>query len=385
LDHALSSPAEATRGVTLFRISGIRIRLDRSWYVIGGLVFLSLSLGYFPGIAPDESTFSHWLAGLLATLLLFASILVHELAHSWAALRAGIAVPDITLFLFGGVSRMAHEPKSPGVELRIAIVGPLMSFALALLFWLLRRTALSAPWMNAEILGYLTWINLALGIFNLLPGYPLDGGRVLRAVVWWRTGSLRRATKVASNAGQAFAIGLMLLGALEILSGALIGGLWLILIAMFVRGVARRGYEDLLLRSALSDVDVARIMVPRSRLLSVSPDLSLRDLVDDWFLARGYRGYPVIDGGRAVGLVSIEDVREVAKSDWPRTRVADVMAPIDERTRVAPDASLLSALERITHSKYRRLLVMRDDQLEGLLSAGGISRYVELRNLVQDA
>jgi Zn-dependent protease/CBS domain-containing protein len=382
----VSSPAQqsAARGVTLFRISGIRIRLDRSWYVIGGLVFLSLSLGYFPGIAPEESALSHWIAGLLATLLLFASILAHELAHSWAALRAGIPVPDITLFLFGGVSRMAHEPRSPGVEIRIAIVGPLMSFALALAFWLLRRTELAGPWMNGQIFAYLAWINLALGVFNLLPGYPLDGGRVLRAVLWWRSGSLRQATRAASNAGQAFALGLVLLGALEILSGALIGGLWMILIAMFVRGLARRGYEDLLLRSALSDADVARIMVPRSRLLTVPSGLSLRDLVDDWFLARGYRGYPVVDDGRPVGLVSIEDVRAVPKSEWLRTRVADVMAPIDERTRVTPDTSLLTALEHITHSNRSRLLVMREGELEGLLSAGGISRYLELRNLVQE-
>lgn len=371
--------------MTLFRVSGIRIRLDRSWYVIGVLVLASLSLGYFPGVAPEESTASHWLAGLLATLCLFASILVHELAHSWAAQRAGIAVPDITLFLFGGVSRMAQEPRSPAVELRIAVLGPLTSFGLAILFWLLGRSELARPWMNGEIFAYAAWINLALGVFNMLPGYPLDGGRVLRAILWWRTGSLRQATRVASAAGQAFAIGLMILGAVEILSGALIGGLWMILVALFVRGLARRGYEDLLLRSALSDVDVARIMVPRARLLTVPSRLSLRDLVDDWFLARGYRGYPVVDDGRPVGLVSIEDVRSVPKQEWPRVRVADVMAPIDERTRVAPEATLLSALERITHSKYRRLLVMRDGELEGLLSAGGISRYVELRSLVQES
>lgn len=385
MDHALSQSEarSAARAFTLFRISGIKIRIDRSWFVIFLLVLLSLSLGYFPGLAPEADPATHWSAGLLATLLLFASILLHELAHSWVALHAGIPVPDITLFLFGGVSRIEQEPKTPSVELRVALAGPLMSFALAGGFWLAARAAAGGPWLAHVIFSYLAWINLALGIFNLLPGYPLDGGRVLRSIFWWKTGSLRRATKFTSSAGQVLALALMILGGLQIVGGALIGGLWLILIAIFIRSQARLGYADLLLRNALSDVEVERVMVPRDKLVVVPAHITLRELVDDYFLGRGYRGLPVMEDGHPIGLVSTDDVRRTDKSTWNQKTVADVMSNLEERT-IGPEDSLLEALKRITQSRYRRLLVMRDGEMIGLLSAGGISRFVELRSLLQE-
>jgi Zn-dependent protease/predicted transcriptional regulator len=385
LDHAVTQPGvrAGTGAFDLCRVTGIRIRIDRSWFIVFLLVMSSLSLGYFPGLAPSESVASHWFAGLLATLLLFGSILLHELAHSWVAMRAGIRVPEITLFLFGGVSRMEQEPKTPAVELRVALAGPLMSFALALLFWLVARVAAGGPWLAAVIPGYLAWINLALGVFNLLPGYPLDGGRVLRSLVWWKTGSLPRATKVTSSAGEVLALLLMILGGFQILSGALIGGLWLFLIAVFIRSQARVGYTDLVLRSTLSDVEVERVMVPRERLVVVPSWITLRELVDDYFLGRGYRGLPVMDDGHPIGLVSTEEVRRTDKKTWDRKTVADVMSDLDERT-IGPHDSLLEALKRITQSRYRRLLVMEDGELLGLLSAGSISRFVELRTLLQE-
>lgn len=386
MNHAISHHAGEVRsgGIPLFRIAGIRIRLDYSWFLIFLVFFVGLSLGYFPGVAPEASAAGHWTAGALATLLLFASIVIHELAHSWMAVRAGIPVPEIRLFLLGGVSRISQEPTSPQVELRVAIAGPLMSFALALVCAFLAEAGSGAPWMVPAILSYLAWINVALGVFNLLPAYPLDGGRVLRAIVWWKTGALRRATRVASNAGRTFALALMILGGVQILSGVLVGGLWMILIGMFLRTLAKQGYEHVVLRKALTDVDVERVMVPADKLISVPPALCVDELVHDYFLGHGYHAFPVVEDGRVIGLVSSADVRGTSRSEWPGKTVSDVMAPLDEDSRIAPDDSLFEALRRFSNDR-RRLLVMKDGELRGLVSSDSICRFVELRSLVQDA
>ena len=386
MDHVADEGGERARkgGFELLRIGGIRIRLDYSWFLIFLLILVTLSVGYFPGKASEAGTVSHWAAGLIAAVLFFAAILAHELAHSWVAVRAGIPVPEITLFLFGGVSSMAQEPRSPQVELRVALAGPLMSFAIALGFWLLGSAWPDAPWILPAIFGYMALINLALGIFNLLPGFPLDGGRVLRAIVWWRTGSLRRATRIASSAGRSFGIALMILGGLQILAGAFIGGLWTILIAMFLHGLAKQGYEELVLRTMLSGVEVERIMIPDGQLVSVPADLPLRELVDDYFLALGHRGFPVVEDGHPIGVVSTQDLRRTPRETWPGKTVRDVMTPLDERSRIAPDDSVLEALKRLRPGGPSRLIVTSNGRMLGLVSAGNVSRYVEVRSLVQE-
>lgn len=222
---AAASPAAARRGLALFRLGGIQIRIDPSWLMILALIWWSLSAGYFPRTHPEAGGAWLWAAGLLSALLFFVSLLLHELAHSLVARRAGLEVSSITLFLFGGASEMVGEPDDPRTEFRIAIVGPLTSFALAGFFWALGLALAGvAPDLLLGMVRYLAWINLALGVFNLLPGFPLDGGSVLRALVWWRTGSLRRASGLATRAGKGLGIGLALLGGLQIFSGALVGG-----------------------------------------------------------------------------------------------------------------------------------------------------------------
>src|SRR5688572_4135923 len=286
------------RGIDLFRVFGVQIRLDPSWFLIFALIFVTLAYGHFPQVAPQAGALSHAAAGLVAALAFFASILLHELAHCWTAKRAGLPVEEITLFVFGGVSRITQEARTPGVELWVAISGPLMSFALGALFVLLAFAAGDGPVLTGRVLSYLAWTNVALGVFNMLPGYPLDGGRVLRAIVWRATGSLRRATKVASRAGTAVALLLMFLGALQILAGAFVGGLWMIVIAFFLRGLAKSGYEDLVLRNLLAGVEVERVMVPSAELVTVSPDLRVSELLERYFLERGFRAFPVVEGGR---------------------------------------------------------------------------------------
>ncbi|MHA7839580.1 MAG: site-2 protease family protein, partial [bacterium] len=236
------------RGLSLFRVGGIQLRIDYTWFFIFLLVFFGLATGYFPRFHPEHSTAVHWAASFVTTILLFTSIVLHELSHAWMARSAGIPVPTITLFLFGGVSEMTEEPSEPSTELRIAAVGPLMSFALAGVAWLAHMAL--TPWASELVSGialYLVWMNLALGIFNLLPGLPLDGGRILRALAWKRSGSLQRGTRIAATAGKGIAIGLMILGGLEIFAGALVGGIWLILIGLFLRGTAEAGYQNLVI------------------------------------------------------------------------------------------------------------------------------------------
>jgi Zn-dependent protease/CBS domain-containing protein len=385
MDPTQATPRATVRrsGVRLFRVGGIEIDIDYSWLLIFLLVLWSLSVGYFPSVAPGMGVGIYWVAGLIATVGLFGSILLHELSHSFAARRAGIDVPAITLFLFGGVSEMSDEPRRPPTEIWIAAVGPLTSFALAGVFWVAYALWPAAePGLVGPIIGYLAFINAALGVFNLLPGFPLDGGRILRAAVWWRTGSLERATRVATNAGKGFAIGLMVLGALEIFGGSLIGGIWLILIGLFLRGMAQASYQAVVLRHALGDVEVGEVMIRDP--VSVAPDTSIRSLIDDYFLAYGYRGFPVVENGQVRGVISIAEVKDVPAERRDEVRVADTMRRIEPALLVDPHAALSDALRQMARERTGRLVVSRDGALLGMITKTGLSRFVEMHEVLGD-
>jgi Zn-dependent protease/CBS domain-containing protein len=368
--------------ISLVKIAGIEIRLDYSWFLIFLLILVSLSAGYLPSEHPGEATAHYWIAGAAATLFFFLSILAHELSHALVARLLGIRVPAITLFLFGGVSHMEHEATRPATEFRVAAVGPLTSLALAGLFWSAGR-ALPAgvPTLAAAVVSYLAWVNAALAVFNLLPGYPLDGGRILRAVAWWRTGSLRRATRVAADAGKGLAVGLMLLGAVQIFSGALLGGLWLVFIGMFLRRMAEASYQSLVITQTLEDVRTGQVAI--ADLVSVPPELSIRQLVDDYLLAHGYRAYPVVEAGRPLGLISIDDLKDVPPEKREETTVRERMHPLDDALRVSSDLPLAEALVRLAATPGGRLLVMRGDELVGMLTKSGLARAIEIRRALQ--
>ncbi len=370
-------------GIRLLRIAGIPITVDYSWFIVALLVVWSLSAGYFPGRYPGESAEAYWLAGAVTTLLFFCSILAHELSHSLVAVRSGIRIPGITLFIFGGVSRLSEDPKNPTTEFKIAIVGPLSSFILALTFRLIAYwLAGNQPPLVVAIFEYLAFINLALGLFNLVPGFPLDGGRVLRAFWWWKTGSIHRATKVASDWGRGFAMSLMLLGALQIFTGNLLGGMWFIFIGMFLRGAATAGYEDLVLRRSLEGVQVQEVMI--RDVVTVPPDLPLDRLVEEYFLKKGYRGFPVVKDGRTVGLVSIADLSPVLERYRPQRTVREVMVPLTEACLIPPEASLNEALRKMSLGGLGRLMVVRDERLAGMITKTGLLRMLEMRRILAD-
>ena len=381
---ATSETASPTRrGVPLFKIAGIQIRLDFSWFIIFILVVVSLSAGYFPQQFPDQHPLNYWFAGLIATLLFFGSILVHELAHSLMAMRAGIHIPEITLFIFGGVSRLSEEASDAKTEFKIAIVGPLTSFALALIFWGIQRGLQTGqPSLTVAVLQYLVWINVAVGIFNLIPGFPLDGGRVLRAILWHRSGSLTQATRTSADIGKGFAVVLMVFGGLQIFAGSLIGGLWLIFIGMFLRGMAEGGYQEVAIRQSLSGVSVQEIMI--DDVVSVPPDLSLERLVHDYFLRYGYRGFPVVQDGKVLGLISIMHMQGIADDQRQSMTVEDAMVSLGERMIITPESSLTDALKRMTQEGLNQLLVMRDNTLLGIVTKAGVLRFLEIKRILAD-
>jgi Zn-dependent protease/CBS domain-containing protein len=370
------------RGITLFKIFGIRISLDFSWFIIFALVFFALSAGYLPREYPGQTSQAYWVAGFIATLLFFASVMIHELAHSLVAIRHGIDIPEITLFIFGGVSKLSQEPNDPATEFKIAVVGPLTSFVLAGIFWGLGLLLKNfTPSLIAVVVGYLAWINLILGIFNLVPGFPLDGGRLLRAFLWWKTGSITRATRVASDFGKGFAVAIMILGGLQIFAGQLINGLWFIFIGMFLRGMSSRGYEELVIRKALEGVHVDEVMV--RDVVTVEPSLSVTQLIHDYFLHYTFRGFPVMADGQVLGVVSMAAVGQLPREQYDLRRVADIMTPLTDDLLIDGQNSLADALMKMSRDEQDRLLVLKAGRLAGIITKTGLLRFVQIKQVLE--
>jgi Zn-dependent protease/CBS domain-containing protein len=355
---------------------GIPIRIHPSWFVVFALVSWSLASGYFPQEHPGWSWLTYWLAGAVTTLLLFGSVVVHELGHAWIARRAGLPTRSITLFMFGGVARIDREPASPGVELRIALAGPVTSLALALGFavvWLVARpldvVAAAALW--------LVRMNTAVAVFNMVPGFPLDGGRVLRAIVWWWTGRFRDASRVASQSGQLIALGFIGLGILLALRGQLLNGLWMAFIGWFLQSAAAASAAESDLRERLRQTTVSRAMAVDYR--RVPRDVTLERLVQDEVLGAGRRCFLVLDGARLAGLVTLHDVRAVPRERWPDVTVEQAMTPAAKLTTVTPGESLLVALDKMDTAEVAQLPVVEGESLAGLIGREHVLRYVSAR------
>jgi Zn-dependent protease len=380
-------------GVRLGTLFGIEIRLDFSVAIIFGLVVYTLGSGVFPTWHEDWTPALTWTVSLAAGLLFFASLLAHELAHSVVAKARGIAVPRITLFVFGGVSEMEREPDTPVSEFLIAVVGPAMSFVLGLAFtqlgaalaneafgslvWSEPEAALATLGPTATLLLWLGPVNIVLGIFNLIPGFPLDGGRVFRAAVWWLTGDLERATRMAANTGRAVAWGLMAVGFLQLLQGGTVQGLWLMLIGWFLQVAAKNSQMQSLLRQALAGLSVRDLM--RTRFDVVESGLALGAFVDERLLRSGQQTWPVVEDGRLVGMVSFEDVRQRIKAHEAGLTIADAMQLAAER--VAPDIGGRDALELLLRSHLDPLPVVEDGRIVGLLHRGDIMRWLAVHQL----
>jgi Zn-dependent protease/predicted transcriptional regulator len=356
------------------RIAGIELRIDSSWVVIALLVTYSM---YLRASVLYESLSTVGAVGLaiLAALLFFGSVLVHELAHALVSQARGIRVQDITLFLFGGATRARVEARGPGDEFVIAAVGPLTSGILAGLFGvmnLLGRDALPEPLVGT--LGYLAWTNLLLAGFNLVPGFPLDGGRLLRSAIWQATGSLSRATRIASLAGQAVGWLLVAAGVASLLAGNLAGGIWFAFIGWFLVQAARSSYEELQLRDMLRGVEAEDVMA--GDLLRIPPDLSLQDAVDDYFMRYDHGAFPVDEQGRTIGLLTLRGVRRVPREQWPARRVREFMVPLGDQVVVAPDARMDQVMGKLQDGEAGRVLVVQDGEVVGIITPSDLTRWL---------
>ena len=367
--------------LTLFHIRGIPVRVHASWLVVYGLIAWSLAVGYFPRVLPDVPLVTHWVTGLAAALLLFVSVFLHELSHSLVARRQGLGVSAITLHIFGGVSQLEDEPRSPGMEFRMAIVGPLTSFAIAIVASLAGRAAQSVP-VLAAILGYLALVNAIVGAFNLVPGFPLDGGRVLRAALWKLKGDLRLATEMATRAGGAIAILLMILGVLRGFGGDFLGGLWLVLIGLFLRQAGAAGYQEVLMRRVLEPLTVREVMT--RDVVHVPPEMPVARAVDDVFWRRHVQTIPVVAGDRVVGILGIRQLGALPRERWAETAVGDVMQGIGESLTAAPGDDLWAAFQKLSTNGLGRLAVVEGGRLVGYLSTKDVLHVLAVSTAVGD-
>jgi Zn-dependent protease len=364
-----------TGSLRIFRIAGIDVYIHVSWLVVFALVTWSLAVGYYPPLLPNLSVAQAWTLGAVSAILLFVSVLVHELAHSLVARTRGIEAASITLFIFGGVSSLRTDAPRASTEFLIAIVGPLTSIGLAAACFLV-ASAVGDPRV-AALFGYLALINGLLGLFNLIPGFPLDGGRVLRAVVWQLTGSMRRGLEVAVGTGQLVGYGFMVWGVLQVVSGDAFSGIWIAVIGWFLQGAGTAQLRLVRSEARLSGVSVRDVMRPDPS--AISPNASVEDLIEDYMIQGNRRAVPVIAEDRLVGMVTLGDIQAIAPQERASTRVVDLMGGRAGVTTVRPDTPLAEALAAMLGGDFEQLPVLDDGRLIGVLSRADIIRQIQLR------
>jgi Zn-dependent protease/predicted transcriptional regulator len=359
------------------KIAGIDIDIHVSWIIILVLLTVSLATGWFPQLYPGWSTATYWLIAFLSSLLLFVSVLLHELAHSLVARRRGLPVKSITLFIFGGVSNIEREPKSPGIEFQLAFGGPLTSLVIGLACFLLQVPLRGSSSPLEGILFYLAVTNILLGLFNLIPGFPLDGGRVLHSIVWRLTGNLRQATRVASLTGQVIAYLFILLGIWIFFAGDLLDGIWFGFIGWFLLSAAQSANAQGMLTSVLRGVRVGEVMNPKPA--TVPADISLQQLVDAYFLPGGLRYALVMQGEKLVGLITLSDIRHIPRDQWGQVPVSTAMVPLARLHVATPQQSLSDVLPFMAGRDVNQLPVVDNGALVGILSRDAIVQYLEVR------
>ncbi|MFZ0746794.1 MAG: site-2 protease family protein [Terracidiphilus sp.] len=366
-------------GIPIGRIFGISIDLDYSWFLIVGLLTWMLAGSYYPAEFNGWTTGEYWAMGFVTAVMLFVSVLIHELAHSLMAQHYGISVPRITLFLFGGVSQIAAEPPGPAEEFWISVVGPVTSLALGALFWEM-EPLVSASQPIFALAEYLALLNLILALFNLIPGFPLDGGRVLRAAMWRITGNFHRATIAAGVTGRFFGFVLIFFGVWHALTGDLVGGIWIAFIGWFLESAAGSQLQQEGLKNLLGGHRVADAM--RRDFPQVPGESTLQEVVNRSILPSGARYAIVTSAAGPIGMVTLSSIRQVPQETWPTTRAAEVMVPFQRLATTQPNAVLWAALEKMGRDGVNQLPVLEGGGMVGILSRDDILHYLSaLRTL----
>jgi Zn-dependent protease len=376
------------RSFEIFRVFGIPIRVDPSWFIVAVLFTWTFATSLFPQRVPGLEPAVYWWMGITGALGLFVSVLLHELGHALVARRFGIGMRGITLFIFGGVAEMADEPPHPRAEFWVAVAGPAVSLLLGILgfgagFGMAR---LGWPRPVGGVIGYLGLINLSLVAFNLIPAFPLDGGRILRSILWGWKGRLRWATRITSGIGSAFGMLLIALGVFTVVTqpGGFGAGLWLFLIGLFLRNAAQMSYQQLLLRRAFEGEPVSRFMQPNP--VTVPRGISVADLVQDYIYRYHFKMFPVVDdAGRLRGCVTTRQVRELPRDEWDRQTVGALAEKCDPVTTVRADTDAMQALSTMSRTGASRLMVVDGDRLLGVLSLKDLLRFFSLKMELEEA
>jgi Zn-dependent protease/CBS domain-containing protein len=371
--------------VRLGRIAGISIGLHYSWLLIAILIALSLAQ-HFRAVAPAWSSSIVWTAAVVTGLLFFATLLLHELAHSLLAKSRGLRVHAITLFALGGVSQIESEASDAKSEFSIAIAGPVTSVVIGLVLlgsaWLTGWKPGTEPATPVvSVLVWLGYINMMLAVFNMIPGYPLDGGRVLRALIWWVTGNANRSTRLAAQVGQVVAFLFILSGLYRFFVGANFGGLWLAFIGWFLLDASRSSYVQVELMAGLRDRRVSDIM--DRDYATVEGHLSLQDFVDEYVLRTGRRCFVVVQNDRVSGLITTHEIKKINRDEWAQTSVQSVMRPLAQLRTVAPDTPAIQALELMSREDINQLPVIADGHLQGVFSRGHVLRFLRTQAELQ--
>ncbi|RJR47625.1 MAG: CBS domain-containing protein [Deltaproteobacteria bacterium] len=363
----------------LFNLFGFEVSIDLSWIFIAVLVTWSLAAGFFPYLYPHLPAKTYWVMGVIGSLGLFLSVIFHEFSHSVVARRLGLPMKGITLFIFGGVAQMGDEPASAKVEFFMAIAGPISSLVLGGIFYLLYVQGAAAGWslpVNG-VIRYLAYINVVLAVFNLLPAFPLDGGRVLRSILWGAWDDLRRATRVSAAVGSAFGFGLIALGILQLISGNFIAGLWWFLIGMFIRGAAQMSYQQLLVRNALAGEPVRNFMHPHP--VTAPGSITLEHLVKDYIYKYHFKMFPVMDNSHLLGCITTRQVKEVPRERWSQETIRELVSPCSEENTISPETDAVQALALINRTGNSRLLVVEGNQLVGILTLRDLMKFLSLK------
>ena len=365
--------------VPLFNLFGFQVKIDLSWFILAVLITWSLAKGLFPHYFEGLSNATYWWMGVAGALGLFVSIIFHEFCHSIVAKHFGLPMKGITLFIFGGVAEMSEEPQSPKAEFFMAVVGPVSSIFLGLILFLVLAIGKTMGWPEPVngVLVYLAWLNILLAGFNMVPAFPLDGGRILRSILWAIKKNIRWATRIASSFGSAFGMILIIFGIVSFIGGNFIGGLWYFLIGMFIKGASNMSYQQLLIRSALSGEPIQHFMKPDP--VTVPPSISIRQLLDDYFYKYHYKMFPVVDGNRLLGCISTSEVKEVPRDQWSSHAVGDLAKPCSEANTVSPQTDATSALSLMHRTKNSRLMVVDAGRLVGIITLKDMLKFLSMK------
>jgi Zn-dependent protease/predicted transcriptional regulator len=363
----------------LGRIMGIPVRIHYTLWLVFILIAWSLAYGYMPHQYPGLSVLTYWAIGIASAVILFASVLIHELSHSYIAKKNGLPIARITLFFFGGVSEMTEEPQNAGLEVRMAAAGPLMSFLIAGVLgalWYLTELV-KAPVPIVATLGYGALINAALGLFNLVPAFPLDGGRVFRGSLWKRSGNLIGATSTATRVSEALSLLMMFGGFVAIIFGDFVDGIWIVVLGWFIRSGAETSLRQTLVGEALTGVAAGSIMT--RNVLAVPPDITVQQSISNYFLVHPHGGYPVLRDGRIIGLITLRCVRSVPAELRETRTVEQAMVPYEQTIMIGPSMSALDAMQLMARKRVGRLLIAENGQLLGIMTRGDLMKAIQTR------